>query len=65
MMEAQNRSINRTRGSISVILGRSWRYAQDLVCENSRLHKSIMRKMSYSNQEGYRTPKELYLKDVY
>ena len=45
----ENRSINRTRGSI---LGDSCSFVeirrhipQDLVCENSILHKSIMRKM--------------------
>ena len=45
MMEGQNRSINRTHGSTLVIFLVCEYILQDLVYENSRLHKSIMRKM--------------------
>ena len=47
MMEGQNPSINRTHGSTLVILLVCGYIPQDLVCENLRLHKSIMRKMSW------------------
>ena len=45
MMEGQNRSINRTHGDTSVIFLVCGYIPRDLVCENLRLHKSIMRKM--------------------